>query len=145
MPKCPNITQRINIMCTKVQEFFEKHNNLINRNNPKVQLSPISCRPFHKKGACFSRKGCTLCFYSLHLRDKKQYSMSDFKIRAYGLQELAMLYFPQNTPQSASNQLKKWMNKDLLLQKLHAAGYESGQKILTPRQVGLIAEHVGKP
>lgn len=71
--------------------------------------------------------------------------MSDFKIRAYGLQELAMLYFPQNTPQSASNQLKKWMNKDLLLQKLHAAGYESGQKILTPRQVGLIAEHVGKP
>ena len=60
MPKCQNITQRINIMCTKVQEFFEKHNNLINRNNPKVQLSPIPCRPFHKKGACFFRKGCVL-------------------------------------------------------------------------------------
>lgn len=71
--------------------------------------------------------------------------MSDFKIRAYGLQELAMLYFPNNTPRSASNQLKRWMGKTLLSRKLLAAGYESGQKILTPRQVGLIVDHVGEP
>ena len=71
--------------------------------------------------------------------------MSDFKIRAYGLQELAMLYFPNNTPQSASNQLKRWMGKAPLLRELLAAGYESGQKILTPRQVGLIVGHVGEP
>ena len=71
--------------------------------------------------------------------------MGNFEIHAYGLQELAMLYFPNSTPQSASNQLKKWMNKEKLLIKLIDAGYCSGQKILTPRQVELIADHVGKP
>lgn len=71
--------------------------------------------------------------------------MGNFKIHAYGLQELAMLYFPNSTPQSASNQLKKWMNKEKLLVKLTAAGYEPGQKILTPRQVETIADHVGEP
>lgn len=71
--------------------------------------------------------------------------MSGFKTHAYGLQELAILYFPNSTPQSASNQLKKWMNKEKLLAKLINAGYEPGQKILTPRQVELIVEHVGEP
>ena len=75
----------------------------------------------------------------------KQYQMSDFKIRAYGLQELAMLYFPNSTPQSASNQLRKWMKKEQLLVKLLEAGYVSGQKILTPRQVEVITGHVGEP
>lgn len=71
--------------------------------------------------------------------------MTNFTIRAYGLQELAQLYFPNNTPQSASNQLKRWMKKTQLLVKLAAAGYESGQKILTPLQVRIITEHVGEP
>lgn len=71
--------------------------------------------------------------------------MSEFKTHAYGLQELAMLYFPNSTPQSASNQLKKWMKKEKLLVKLAEAGYEPGQKILTPRQVKVIADHVGEP
>jgi len=38
--------------------------------------------------------------------------MSEFKTHAYGLQELATLYFPNSTPQAASNQLKKWMSKE---------------------------------
>ena len=71
--------------------------------------------------------------------------MANFTIRAYGLQELAQLYFPHNTPQLASNQLKRWMKKTQLMAKLTAAGYESGQKILTPLQVRIITEHVGEP
>ena len=71
--------------------------------------------------------------------------MKEFKIHAYGLQELALHYFPNSTPQSASTQLKKWMNKKKLLDKLISAGYESGQKILTPRQVAAIIEHVVEP
>ena len=74
--------------------------------------------------------------------DEKQVrAMKEFKIHAYGLQELALHYFPNSTPQSASTQLKKWMNKKKLLDKLISAGYESGQKILTPRQVAAIIEH----
>lgn len=71
--------------------------------------------------------------------------MSEFNTHAYGLQELAMLYFPNSTPQAASNQLKKWMSKEKLLAKLVEAGYEAGQKILTPRQVEIIVGHVGEP
>lgn len=71
--------------------------------------------------------------------------MDNFNVRAYGLQELALLYFPFNTPRSASNQLKRWMLKEKLLRRLEEAGYASGQKILTPRQVGIIVDHVGEP
>lgn len=71
--------------------------------------------------------------------------MGNFEIHAYGLQELAMLYFPNSTPQAASNQLKKWMSKEKLLARLIDAGYTSGQKILTPRQVGIVVGHVGEP
>lgn len=68
-----------------------------------------------------------------------------FKSRAYGLKELAMLYFPNIAPQSASNQLRRWMRRQPLMGRLAAAGYRKGQKILTPKQVALIADHVGDP
>lgn len=71
--------------------------------------------------------------------------MDNFVIRAYGLQELALLYFPNNTPQSASARLKKWIRLPQLLNKLTEADYRSGQKILTPRQVDIISGHVGMP
>lgn len=71
--------------------------------------------------------------------------MDTFKIRVYGMQELAQLYFPHNAPRSASNQLKKWMNKAMLKEKLRECDYRDGQKILTPRQVGIIIEHIGEP
>lgn len=70
---------------------------------------------------------------------------TNFIIRAYGLQVLAQLYFPGSTPASASAQLKKWMRNDQLYSKLLEAGYHSGQKILTPRQVEIIVEHLGEP
>ena len=70
---------------------------------------------------------------------------SSFTPRAYGLQELAILYFPHNTPKSASNLLKKWMSQPQLAAKLHDVDYHSGQKVLTPRQVGVIVGHVGEP
>lgn len=71
--------------------------------------------------------------------------MDSFIIRAYGLQELALLYFPRSTPKSASAQLKRWICHPSLLSKLTAAGYYNGQKILTPRQVEIVVEHVGEP
>jgi hypothetical protein len=71
--------------------------------------------------------------------------MEKFKLKAYGLQELAQLYFPCNTPQSAATQLRKWMRIKALDQKLRAASYTYGQKILTPLQVKVIVEHIGEP
>lgn len=71
--------------------------------------------------------------------------INDFTIRAYGFQELALLYFPNSAPKSASAQLKKWISHPFLMEKLALAGYRSGQKILTPRQVALIVGHLGEP
>lgn len=69
-----------------------------------------------------------------------------FEIRAYGLQELAMRYFPYNTPKSASQQLKRWIHRSpSLMAALHEAGYTEGQRVLTPRQVRIIVAHLDPP
>ena len=69
-----------------------------------------------------------------------------FHLKSYGLQELAVLYFPNSTPSSASTQLKKWITKSLHLQtKLEKSDYRSGQKILTPKQVSILVDHLGEP
>ena len=72
--------------------------------------------------------------------------MENFTIRAYGLQELGQLYFPFSATASASCQLKRWINLNTALYKEIAnAGYHSGQRLLTPRQVSIIAAHLGPP
>lgn len=71
--------------------------------------------------------------------------MKPFIIRAYGLQELGQLYFPFSAPKSASTQLKRWINHPQLLRKLAEVGYQNGQKLLTPRQVSVLTEHLGEP
>lgn len=69
-----------------------------------------------------------------------------FRIRAYGLQELAMLYFPNSAPRSASAQLKRWiMRNPVLYSRLLEAGYYHGQRILTPRQVRIMVEELDAP
>ena len=55
----------------------------------------------------------------------------NFKIRAYGLQELGIQYFPNSAPASASIQLKRWINLNkALLYEITEAGYHSGQRLL---------------
>lgn len=72
--------------------------------------------------------------------------MENFTIRAYGLQELALLYFPFSAPASASSQLKRWINLNTALYKeITDAGYRNGQRLLTPRQVTIIITYLGPP
>ena len=69
-----------------------------------------------------------------------------FPIRTYGMQELALCYFANSIPASATCQLKKWIthNKKLILE-LQKAGYRKGIKLFTPLQVKIIIEHLGEP
>jgi hypothetical protein len=71
--------------------------------------------------------------------------MERFEIHAYGFKELALLYFPNSQPATASSLLRKWVRLRPLAEKLKEAHYGPGQKILTPRQVEIIVEHVGEP
>lgn len=69
-----------------------------------------------------------------------------FKIKAYGVQELALMYFPNSTPHSARAQLKRWIRRNEKLQSaLSDAGYYQGQRIFTPKQVRIIIEHLDPP
>ncbi len=77
------------------------------------------------------------------------YSFDDpalFRIKAYGLQELGQMYFPDSAPRSASSQLKKWINHNgKLLSELTEVGYYNGQRILTPKQVRIVVKHLDPP
>lgn len=68
------------------------------------------------------------------------------KTAVYSLKELGGMYFPNSSARSGSTQLKRWI---VLNTRLSAAlrdnGYTNGQRYLTPRQVGLIFEHLGEP
>lgn len=69
-----------------------------------------------------------------------------FKIRSYGFGELAQMYFPQITKQSATVQFGKWirLNENLKIE-LKAAGYKRWQKIFTPKQVEILVKVFGEP
>ncbi len=69
-----------------------------------------------------------------------------FCVRAYYVSELAMLYNPRMTAQSATRQLRRWICYHPLLQEnLKALGYFPGQRCFTPKQVSCIVEHLGEP
>ena len=84
---------------------------------------------------------------SLHLENNTTMKNTDFKIREYGRTELAQMYSPDITPESAWRKLKEWfifypgLTDDLI-----RLGYRPGkQRIFTPAQVRLIIDAIGEP
>lgn len=61
------------------------------------------------------------------------------------LNKLALAYFPQNKPKTAQQKLAKWMRIEPLRHKLELLGWKPYQKVLTPKQVACIIDHVGEP
>jgi hypothetical protein len=65
--------------------------------------------------------------------------------KTYSYKELALLYFPDSSPRSASNAFRRWIRKEPLASKLTAIGYERYQKVFTPLQARAIIDHLGEP
>ncbi len=66
--------------------------------------------------------------------------------RSYGFKELAVLYFPNIAPASASIRLKAWIkDSPELLQVLNETHYHLTARVLTPRQKELIVDAFGSP
>lgn len=66
--------------------------------------------------------------------------------RSYGMKELAVLYFPNIAPASASTRLKKWITTTpALMTELAKTNYRLNARILTPRQVKMITAEFGEP
>ena len=72
--------------------------------------------------------------------------MKEFEIRQYGRTELAQLYSPDITPESAWKKLKQWIDHyPGLTEQLRTAGYQPRQRIFTPAQVAMIVGAIGEP
>ena len=72
--------------------------------------------------------------------------MENFKIRTYGWQELAILYAPDLTPESAGKRLSSWIRfNPKLTHELQELGWKKGQRVLTPLQVRIIIQYLGEP
>ena len=66
--------------------------------------------------------------------------------RAFGFQELAILFFPNIAPASASIRLKAWIKDDPeLLLSLYKTNYHLTARILKPKQIQLITNAFGSP
>lgn len=72
--------------------------------------------------------------------------MEECTVRAYGRTELALRYFPGNTPQAAYRKLQYCI--DLypgLRQQLEEKGYSPHLRTFLPAQVQLIFDAIGAP
>ena len=65
----------------------------------------------------------------------------EFKIRAYGKSELAMMYFPESTKNGALKKLNRWFAINPRLEQL----LKGKATTYTPKQVQLIVNEVGEP
>lgn len=66
--------------------------------------------------------------------------------RSYGFKELAVLYFPNIAPASASIRLKAWIkDSPELLHILAGTNYHLTARVLTPLQAGMIENAFGSP
>lgn len=64
-----------------------------------------------------------------------------FRIRAYGKSELAMLYFPHMSQQSAMRALNRWIKINPRLAKMET----KNNHYFTPRQVKKMVDEWGEP
>ena len=73
-------------------------------------------------------------------------TIENFTIRAYTKKELALMYFPDSTPDTAVKHLMSTIRgNDMLWDELQAMGYQNNRKTFTPREVTAICEWLGAP
>ena len=69
-----------------------------------------------------------------------------FNLRTYGKAELALLYQPYSTPESAVKTLNRWINGcPLLLQELKSLNYKPRRHTFLIPEVEAIVKHLGEP
>jgi len=69
-----------------------------------------------------------------------------FEIRTYSLCELAQLYFPDRTKESASKMFRAWIYaSESLMNELKMLDWEKRSRNLTPKQVNTLVDHFDQP
>ena len=69
-----------------------------------------------------------------------------FQTRPYGKAELALLYHPHSTPETAMNTLYRWIKGcPLLMNELQALNYNPKRRTFLRPEVEAIVRHLGEP
>ena len=69
-----------------------------------------------------------------------------FQSRSYGKSELALLYHPCNTPETALKTLNRWIRGcPLLVAELASLNYNPKRRIFLRPEVEAIVRHLGEP
>ena len=69
-----------------------------------------------------------------------------FIIRTYNLCELAQLYFPDRTKESASKMFRTWIySSNSLMNELSSLNWKKRSRNLTPKQVNVLVDHFDPP
>ena len=69
-----------------------------------------------------------------------------FNLRPYGKAELALLYQPCSTPESAVKTLNRWINGcPLLLEELKSIHYQPRRHTFLKHEVEAIVKYLGEP
>ena len=72
--------------------------------------------------------------------------MEQFKIRSYSKKELALMFFPDSTPETAVKHLMTMIRRnDMLWDELQEMGYNKRRKTFTPREIKAIFDWLGVP
>ena len=72
--------------------------------------------------------------------------METIKTRAFSKKELALMYFPDSTPETAVKHLMTMIrSNDMLWDELQEMGYYNHRKTFTPREVKAIFDWLGAP
>ncbi len=96
-----------------------------------VRLPNARPVPCHTKNICDKRK----------VKIKKEMKNEEFVIRYYGKSELAMMYFPELSKESALKKFRFWLSLNPRLRSLISKQIRS----YTPKQVRLIVREIGEP
>lgn len=90
---------------------------------------------------------CKVVIIISYINVKTEKNMMEFKVKAYGKSELAMLYFPDaGSAHTAVNHLMSWIHRNPeLSEELMKMGYRKSDKFFTPKQVAVIAGYLGEP
>ena len=73
-------------------------------------------------------------------------TVGSFKIRSYSKAELGLLYAPQRNKHNAWEAVKNWIDRcQPLSDALLSSGLTLSTRVLSPRQVELIVQHLGEP
>ena len=69
-----------------------------------------------------------------------------FELRPYRKTELALMYFPESTKETAVRLLSRWMKDDAnIMEELNALGYNKHRQYLLKREVEVIVKYLGEP